>query len=140
MIWVMKSPPAKKPITATTDAICKFAIPLIACPDVQPPAYRAPNPTRNPPRTIKMSPCADNKLPQLNTSDGTKPVKSVSPRFRKSFIVDWEMAIGSGFAKTKPPKNPPTKIPMTNTIFHNPSVFQSYLKNSISPGAHAAQV
>ena len=39
----------KNPITAIREGICKSLKPLMACPEVQPPAYLAPNPTRKPP-------------------------------------------------------------------------------------------
>ena len=43
----------KKPITATSDGSCKLLRPVIACPEVQPPAYRVPNPIMNPARISK---------------------------------------------------------------------------------------
>ena len=49
-------PPAKKPITATKDGSWKFARPEMAWPDVQPPAYEEPNPTRKPPATTETRP------------------------------------------------------------------------------------
>lgn len=45
----MAKPPIKKPITATKEGICKFDKPLIAWPEVQPPAYLDPKPTNKPP-------------------------------------------------------------------------------------------
>ena len=38
-----------KAIVATSDGHCRLLNPMIACPLVQPPAYRVPKPTRNPP-------------------------------------------------------------------------------------------
>ena len=38
-------PPAKKPTTAISEGNSKFARPLMAWPDVHPPAYAEPNPT-----------------------------------------------------------------------------------------------
>ena len=48
---VISSPPMKKPMTAISDGHCKLLNPLMACPDVHPPAYLVPNPTRKPPTT-----------------------------------------------------------------------------------------
>lgn len=39
---VIAKPPIKNPTTAIREGICKSLKPLMACPDVQPPAYRAP--------------------------------------------------------------------------------------------------
>ena len=39
----------KNPITAIKEGNCKLDKPLMACPDVHPPAYLEPNPTINPP-------------------------------------------------------------------------------------------
>ena len=61
MSQVMINPPVKNPITATREGNCIFAIPEIACPEVQPPAYLAPNPTRKPPTTITINPLSENK-------------------------------------------------------------------------------
>ena len=43
------SPPIKKPITAINEGNCKLLKPDMACPEVHPPAYLAPNPTSKPP-------------------------------------------------------------------------------------------
>jgi hypothetical protein len=45
----MVRPPIKNPITAISDGSCKSLSPDIACPEVQPPAYRVPKPTKKPP-------------------------------------------------------------------------------------------
>ena len=58
---------------------CSVDNPIIACPLVQPPAYRVPKPTKNPPTTIIIKPLNVNRLFQLNKSAGTKPLKSVIP-------------------------------------------------------------
>lgn len=39
----------KNPTTAIREGSCKLLRPEIACPEVHPPAYLAPNPIRNPP-------------------------------------------------------------------------------------------
>ena len=41
-------PPMKKLMVATNDGICKLDNPMIECPEVQPPAYLVPKPTRKP--------------------------------------------------------------------------------------------
>ena len=72
-------PPAIKAIVATSDGHCKFDKPIIECPEVQPPAYRVPKPTKNPPTTKKINPFRVNRLCQLNISVGISPVKSFIP-------------------------------------------------------------
>ncbi len=61
----MIRPPMKKLMTATRDGSCKSAIPDIACPEVQPPAYLDPKPIKKPPPTIIMKPLSVNKDFQL---------------------------------------------------------------------------
>ena len=56
---VMTKPPTKNPATAIKDGSCKSLSPEIAWPDVQPPAYLVPNPTRKPPPTIMTKPCIE---------------------------------------------------------------------------------
>ena len=45
----MIKPPTKNPTTAFSEGNCKLLKPEIACPEVQPPAYREPNPMSIPP-------------------------------------------------------------------------------------------
>ena len=47
--WVMIRPPIKKPMVAMREGNCRLAKPVMACPEVQPPAHLVPKPTRNPP-------------------------------------------------------------------------------------------
>ena len=61
MNQVMINPPIKKPITATKEGSCRSAKPDMACPEVQPPAYLAPNPIRNPPKPMMIIPRKLNK-------------------------------------------------------------------------------
>src|SRR5262249_7157600 len=49
-------PPTIKKIVATSDDHCILDNPIIEWPEVQPPAYLVPNPTRKPPATIKINP------------------------------------------------------------------------------------
>ena len=49
-------------MVATKEGHCKSLSPIIACPEVHPPAYRVPNPTRNPPPTIMINPRSVNKF------------------------------------------------------------------------------
>ena len=60
MSHVISKPPAKNPITATKEGNCKSASPDIACPEVQPPAYLAPKPIKNPPTIIIIKPLTVN--------------------------------------------------------------------------------
>ena len=48
MKYVIAKPPAKNVMVAMIDDNCKFANSKIECPDVQPFAYRVPNPTKKP--------------------------------------------------------------------------------------------
>src|SRR5436305_15070149 len=49
------NPPAIKQTVATREGPCRLDNPIMACPDVQPPAYSVQKPTRNPPATINLS-------------------------------------------------------------------------------------
>lgn len=56
MNQVITSPPIIKQQVATNDGHCRVDKPIMECPEVQPLAYRVPNPTRNPPMIIKTNP------------------------------------------------------------------------------------
>jgi hypothetical protein len=56
----------KNPTTAINDGTCSIDSPVMAWPDVQPPAYLVPNPIKNPPPRNINRPFADNKKFQLN--------------------------------------------------------------------------
>jgi hypothetical protein len=73
---VIRTPPAKKQQVATSDGHWRFASPVIEWPEVQPFAYRVPNPTRNPPTTIRMNPLSVRSEWKLKNSVGWRPVKS----------------------------------------------------------------
>ena len=60
---------------------------MIAWPDVQPPAYRAPKPTRNPPITINMKPLTVNNDDQLKISAGRMFPKSCTPNALRWVMV-----------------------------------------------------
>ena len=66
----MIRPPIKKPITAIKEGICRLEIPLIACPDVQPPAYLAPKPTSRPPIESVKNPLSEKIFFRSNNSSG----------------------------------------------------------------------
>ena len=63
-------PPKKKSAVAISDGHCKVDSPKIPCPDVQPPAYLVPKPTRKPPIIIRINPLSDSKLEKLNRLSG----------------------------------------------------------------------
>jgi hypothetical protein len=73
------NPPAIKHRVAISEAGCKFERPMIECPEVQPPAYRVPNPTKNPPSTVNDKPFSVNNVCQLKTCLGNKEWVSVIP-------------------------------------------------------------
>ncbi len=84
---VINKPPIKKPITAIKDGNCKSDNPLIACPDVQPPAYREPNPTIKPPSAKIKKPFKVNNDSMLNSSSGCADVGADIPNLDKSAMV-----------------------------------------------------
>lgn len=71
-------------------------------PDVQPPAQRAPKPTRRPPSTIAQKPCAVSSADQPMRSAGTSPEKFRIPRPSRAARVEPAIATGSGLANSQP--------------------------------------
>ena len=135
------SPPAKNPITATSDETCRSANPLIACPEVHPPAYLAPNPTKNPPPKIMTRPGKEAKPFQDIISGGTSPEKSVIPKSLNAASV----AGASSTSTPEEPKSvvarkPPSIIPTANARFQAPLFFQSYFRKSRLAGTVAAHM
>lgn len=72
-MFAMMKPPIIKLMVAISDGTCRLERPMMAWPDVQPPAYLVPKPTRNPPAIIITNPRRVNKLPAENSCDGTMP-------------------------------------------------------------------
>ena len=134
---VMAKPPTIKQHVAMSEGTWRFDNPMIACPDVQPPAQRVPKPTIKPPITKKIRPLSEKRTSALNKSVGIRPAKSVIPKARKSAMVLSESWNESGFSKKLLAVMPPKNTPSTNTKFQI-SFFQSYLKNGILAGTHAA--
>lgn len=81
----------KKPIAAKKDTSCNELKPVIACPDVHPPAYLVPKPIRNPPIIINIMPFGVERNSKLNSSDGCKPEKSVRLNLSKERIVSFDI-------------------------------------------------
>ena len=75
----MMNPPAIKQTVAISEGNCKEDKPMIACPLVHPPAYLVPNPTKNPPITIKENPLMVNREDQLNKEVGNNDSEVVMP-------------------------------------------------------------
>ena len=69
-------PPTMKQQVAINEGTCKLESPMMACPDVQPPAQRVPKPTKKPPKTKKINPFNENNTSVLNKSEGINPEKS----------------------------------------------------------------
>lgn len=136
---VEKKPPAIKLIVAINDGHCKVDNPIIAWPEVQPPAQRVPNPTKNPPITIKIKPFRLKILSTPKMSNGIRLPKSFTPNAFKSMIVDSAISISFGFDIKKVAINPPIAVPSTKFKFQI-SFFQLYLKKGIFAGIHAAQI
>jgi len=137
MRWVIVKPPNIKKIVATKEGHCRLLFPMMAWPDVQPPAYLVPKPTIKPPITKKKRPLSVNRFSQLNISAGRRFLKSVMPRAARSAWVLSATTIASGSERNMPAIIAPTNIPRTKTRFHV-SFFQSYSKKGIFAGAHAA--
>jgi hypothetical protein len=133
------NPPAIKQIVATKEGHCRFDKPIIECPEVHPPAYLVPKPTRKPPVTINKNPCTENKLFQLKSSGGTNTLKLVTPCCRRSLTRRGFKETGSGLLNHNAHIIPPITMPATKNKFQI-SLFQLYLKNGILPGKHAAQI
>ncbi len=138
-MWVEKKPPIIKQMVATKEGHCKVDNPMMAWPEVHPPAQRVPNPTKNPPITIKNNPLMVNIFSIPKRSDGIKFPKSLTPNAFKSLMVDSAISIPFGFDIKKVAINPPIAVPRTKFKFQI-SFFHSYLKNGIFAGIQAAQI
>jgi hypothetical protein len=72
MKFAITIPPIIKQIVATNEGHCKLDKPIIECPEVHPPAYLVPKPTRKPPTTINRNPFNENNTDQLKISCGAR--------------------------------------------------------------------
>ena len=126
----MINPPIKNPITAIKEGTCRSDKPDIACPDVQPPAYRVPNPIKNPPPKNKISPRQVSRNFQLKIADGSSwPSNGICNCCRSATVAaDNRMGSPDGNQCTI---NPPIMEPTRNQRFHC-SFFQSKLKKPTS--------
>ena len=80
----------KNPMTATKEGNCKLDSPLIACPDVHPPAYLVPKPIKKPPTTKRIMPTGEVNDDMSKSDTGYNPLDGAStPNSAKSAIVDW---------------------------------------------------
>lgn len=106
----------KNPITATNDGSCKLDNPEMAWPDVQPPAYRVPNPIRNPPTTKSKNPFKLVKVLHENKDSGTSAFEepTTKPRSDRSLMVAVLNWTGSGLANSDWLNTPPRIEPITN--------------------------
>ena len=126
----MIKPPMKKPITATKEGFCRLLNPEMAWPEVQPPAYRVPKPTKKPAMINIANPLKVTIESQLKISGG----KSDSPAFLKPMALKSSMVLGErAMAEPSDKKftaiKPPAMAPMTTTKFQR-CAFQSNLKKS----------
>ena len=103
----MIKPPMKKPITAIKEGSCRSDKPLIACPDVQPPAYLEPKPTSIPPIAKIKNPLNVKIASKLKISSGCTDCGAEKPNSFKSEIVFSEIAIGSFVERNWFAINPP---------------------------------
>ena len=132
-------PPIIKQQVAMSEGNCRFEIPMMACPDVQPFAHLVPKPTINPPITKKNKPFSVKIFSILKTSLGINPEKLCTPNAAKSALVASAMTISFGLPNKLLAMKPPIKIPTTKNRFQD-SFFQSYLKKSTLAGKQAAQI
>lgn len=132
-----KKPPTIKQQVAISEGICRVDKPIMACPLVQPPAYRVPKPTKKPPITKKKSPFRVKIFSTLNMSAGIILVKSVMPNADKLAMVLSAITMLLGLLKNWVAIKPPNNTPTTKNIFQI-SFFQLYLKNGIFAGTHIA--
>jgi len=124
---------------ARSEDHCSEAIPIIEWPEVHPPAYRVPNPTKNPPIIINISPWTEKIRSRLKISNGSKPLRSWMPSSPKVLCVSLLIAAASPPFKKRTAKKAPSIIPAAKKRFQL-LAFQLYLKNEISAGKQAAQI
>src|SRR5690625_4481538 len=134
---VITRPPAKNPNTAMSDGSCRLARPVIACPEVQPPAQRAPKPTSPPPRRsrARVSGCVN--TPEPNSSGGRNAPRRLKAGPSSAAVV---AAAGSGPAaagSNGPARRPPAMTPAANMRFQPPWRRQSYRKKLTFVGSIA---
>src|SRR5689334_3734625 len=122
---VMISPPAKMPMSAITDASWKVASPITPWPDVQPPAYEEPNPTRKPPPMIEIDPRSVSKARQLNSCAGTSPEGEASPSAAIASRVRGDTAGVAPPPSIVTASTAPTRMPAASAMFQLPDFFQS---------------
>ncbi len=108
----------KNPITAISEGNCRLDNPLIACPDVQPPAHREPNPTKKPPSTKMVKPFKVNRLSQQNNSSGANsPLNEILSKDSSAMVALLKIK-GSGFDNRVDATPPPRATPRAKTKFH----------------------
>ena len=130
----------KKPITAISEGHCRLDIPLIAWPEVQPPAYLEPKPTINPPKAKTEKPFTERMASKLKSSAGCKEAGAAIPSFERSLIVSPEICTGKSFDKNCFAMKPPMMAPIKKTRFQV-WAFQLKLKNLTflpNPSQHKA--
>jgi len=118
----------KNPITAMSEGNCKSDKPLMAWPDVQPPAYREPNPTMSPPKANTKNPLIERMASKLNNSVGCSDTGADIPSLLKSLMVSGEMSTGLPDDKNCFAIIPPMMAPTRKTKFQV-CVFQLKSKN-----------
>ena len=92
---VIARPPIKNPMTAMSDGTCKSDNPLIAWPEVQPPAYREPKPTMRPPTANTRNPFIERIASKLKSSAGCNEEGAAIPSLLKSLMVACEISTGT---------------------------------------------
>ncbi len=94
---VESRPPIKNPMTATRDGNWRLAKPVMAWPEVQPPAYLVPKPINIPPTISTNKDLTLDNDSIENNSGGTKSpaLGAEIPIAFKSLIVAWDKATGT---------------------------------------------
>ena len=137
--WTVANPPSMKQQVATSDGHCNVDNPMMEWPEVQPPAYLVPNPTMKPPTTKKIKPFRVNTLSMLKIDRGIKAWSTWILRDCRSCVVFAATTIDAGLLSNCVATIPPMRIPATKKRFHA-CFFQSYWKNEMFAGMHAAQM
>ena len=96
---------------------CQSDNPLIACPEIKPPAYLEPHTPISPPNASIIKPFSDNTASSPKSSAGCKEAGAAIPSLDKSLIVDAEISTGASVDRNCLAINPPMMAPTKKTRF-----------------------
>ena len=114
----MTRPPIKKPMTAIREGICRLLSPLMAWPDVQPPAYRVPKPISKPPTSSSNMPGKEESrsIPKISAGKKSAP-GSEKPYPLSAATVSGDRSITVSGVKNRIARKPPKILPKTKARF-----------------------